>query len=142
MAGDESPRMLPAPRGTLRAMDPFFHVVERALEEAERAGVFRGLPGQGRPLELDDLSGVPAELRASYLLLKNGGFVPPELEARKEWLRLEDLLAAAAGEPERARLTAAPRRAWSRYRWLLEQRSATQGCLDYRAELLDRLARP
>jgi hypothetical protein len=66
-------------------MDPFFHVVERALEEAERRGVFRGLPGQGRPLVLDDLSGVPEELRASYLLLENG-FVPPELEARTELL--------------------------------------------------------
>jgi hypothetical protein len=121
-------------------VDPFFHLVEQRLEEAERAGAFRGLPGAGRPLQLDDLSAVPAELRAGYLVLRNAGFVPPELEARKEWLRLEDLLAACADTAERAALTDAARRACARYRLLLEQRGASQGWLDYRTELLRRLS--
>ena len=103
-------------------MDPFFHLVERRLEEAERAGVFRGLQGAGRPLVLDDLSGVPQELRAGYLLLRGAGFVPPELEARKEWLRLRDLLAACTADDERAPRAAAAERAWLRYRLLLEAR--------------------
>ncbi len=103
-------------------MDPFFHLVERRLDEAQRAGVFRDLPGQGRPLALDDLDGVPAELRASYLLLKGAGFVPPELEARREWLRLCDLVAACADPDARARLGSGAERAWLRYRLLLEAR--------------------
>ena len=122
-------------------MDPFFHLVEQKLEQAERDGAFANLPGQGRPLVLDDLDGVPAELRASYLLLKGSGFVPPELEARREWLRLEDLLAACADLGERSRLAAEARRAALRYRLLLEERGAAQGLLDYRGELLARLQR-
>jgi len=50
-------------------MDPFLHLVERKLDEAERAGVFRGLAGAGKPLVLKDLDGVPPELRAGYLML-------------------------------------------------------------------------
>lgn len=122
-------------------MDPFFHVVEQQLAEAERNGVFRDLPGRGRPLPLDDLDGVPAELRASYLLLKGSGFVPPELEARKEWLRLEDLLAACTDAHERQPLRAEAARAALRYRLLVEARGASQGMLDYTNELLARLQR-
>lgn len=35
---------------------------------------------------------VPAHLRAGYKLLKNAGFVPPELEAAKTLREAEDLL--------------------------------------------------
>ena len=87
-------------------MHPFDRVVEERLQRAEEAGQLRGLPGSGRPLELEDLRGVPDELRSSYLLLKSNGFVPPELEARKQWLRLEDLLRTCRNEPGRARLLA------------------------------------
>jgi hypothetical protein len=122
-------------------MDPFFHLVEQKLAEAEQAGAFRGLAGAGRPLELEDLSQVPAELRAGYLLLRGGGFVPPELEARKEWLRLRDLLAACADAAERAPLDREMQRAHLRYRLLLEQRGHGQGLLDYRHELHEHLRR-
>jgi hypothetical protein len=109
----------------VRGVDPFFHLVEERLAAAERDGVFRDLPGRGRPLRIDDLDGVPAELRASYLLLRNAGFVPPELEARKEWLQLRDLLAACTAPHERAARAANAERAWLRYRLLAEQRGAT-----------------
>lgn len=103
-------------------MDPFFHLVERKLDEAERAGAFCDLPGAGKPLVLDDLDGVPAELRAGYLMLKANGFVPPELEARKEWLRLQDLLAACHDPDARAGLADATRQAHLRWRLLAEER--------------------
>jgi hypothetical protein len=119
-------------------MDPFFHLVERLLADADRNGVFRDLPGAGRPLPLDDLDGVPPELRASYLLLQGSGFVPPELEARKQWLQLEDLLAACTDAHEREPLRAETARAALRYRLLLEQRGASQGVLDYRDQVVAR----
>jgi len=105
--------------------EPFFHLVEQRLEQAERDGAFAGLPGRGKPLQLDDLDGVPAELRASYLLLRGAGFVPPELEARKEWLRLADLLAACRDDddgaaPARQRPRDAVAAARQRYQLLLE----------------------
>ncbi len=120
-------------------MDPFFHLVESRLREAERDGALSNLPGAGRPLVLDDLDGVPTELRASYVLLKGAGFVPPELEARKEWLRLEDLVAACVDPRDRDRLDGERRTAWLKYRLLAEQRGAGAGVVDYRDRLLEHL---
>ncbi len=65
---------------------------ERHILEAQRKGELDDLPGSGEPLELDDDSHVPAELRAGYRLLKNAGCLPPELEMRKEAIELADLL--------------------------------------------------
>ncbi|MBK4716974.1 MULTISPECIES: DnaJ family domain-containing protein [Tenebrionibacter/Tenebrionicola group] len=67
---------------------------ERHIEEARQRGDFDNLPGAGKPLTLDDDSHVPADLRAGYRLLKNAGYLPPELEARKEALAIVDLLKA------------------------------------------------
>jgi hypothetical protein len=119
-------------------MDPLHQLAERKIEEAVREGLLDNLLGRGRPLVLEDLSRVPPELRASWILLKRHGFLPPELEARKEWLRLEDLLAACTDPGERDEHA---RQSWLRYRLLLEQRSGGQGWIDYRDELLQRLER-
>ena len=45
---------------------------------------FDDLPGSGRPLELDDDRLVPEELRVAWRILKNAGFVPPEIEALRD----------------------------------------------------------
>jgi hypothetical protein len=44
----------------------------------------RGLPGEGKPLEFEDNTLVPEEVRAVYRVQKNAGFVPPELEALRD----------------------------------------------------------
>jgi len=67
-------------------------LVERHIENAIARGEFDRLPGAGKPLPLDDDALVPAELRAAYRLLKNSGYVPPELEQVSE---VNQLLAAA-----------------------------------------------
>jgi hypothetical protein len=54
-------------------------LVDLRIAEATAKGEFDNLPGAGKPLELDDDSHVPEEERAAYRLLKNSGFVPPEL---------------------------------------------------------------
>jgi hypothetical protein len=54
-------------------------LVERRIQAAIAGGEFDNLPGAGRPLALDDDALVPAELRLAYRLLKNAGYVPPEL---------------------------------------------------------------
>lgn len=56
-------------------------IAERKIAEAIANGDFDDLPGSGKPLELDDDSLVPEELRLAYRILKNAGFVPPEIEA-------------------------------------------------------------
>jgi hypothetical protein len=122
----------------------FQQIVEQKIAQAERDGAFANLPGAGRPLMLEDLSGVPEELRASYILLKTHGFVPPELEAKKEWLRLEDLLAACADTHERCKLREETARAALRYRLLADrlltgQRGGGPAWLEYREQVLARL---
>lgn len=81
-------------------------IAEQKLAEAERAGAFRNLPGAGKPLDLDDDRLIPEELRLAYRILKNAGFVPPEVESRREAAQLRALLTAAIDDGERSRAAA------------------------------------
>ena len=67
-------------------------LVEEKINIAVRQGDFDNLPGEGQPLVMEDTSAIPAELRAGYRILKNAGFLPPELQLRNEIRQLEDLL--------------------------------------------------
>ncbi|HEX6413120.1 MAG TPA: DnaJ family domain-containing protein [Burkholderiales bacterium] len=58
-------------------------IAEQRIAEAIANGDFDDLPGSGKPLELDDDSLLPEELRLAYRILKNAGFVPPEIESLK-----------------------------------------------------------
>jgi hypothetical protein len=54
--------------------------------------MFDDLPGAGKPLVLEDDSHLPEDLRIAHKILKNAGFVPPEIALRKEIATVEDLL--------------------------------------------------
>lgn len=69
---------------------------EKHILDAQKKGEMDGLAGEGKPLSLDDDSAVPVGLRASYRLLKNAGYLPPELQQRKEALELADMLKSIA----------------------------------------------
>ena len=103
-------------------MGAFDRLVEEKLQEAIEEGLFDDLPGRGRPLALEDLSGLPADLRPSYLLLKGAGVLPEEMQVKKEALHLEDLLRACEGDEEREALRTKRERLWMRYRLLQERR--------------------
>ena len=79
-------------------------IAERHIQQAEQRGEFDDLPGAGKPLVLDDDALIPDELRAGYRLLKNAGYLPPELQRNKEIKEAEQLLACVrdAGEREQA----------------------------------------
>jgi len=68
-------------------------LVEERIQEALRRGDFDDLPGAGRPLALDDDLLVPPEARIAYRILKNAGFVPPEVLERREIAGLEASIA-------------------------------------------------
>lgn len=70
----------------------FDRVAEQKIAEALERGEFDDLPGAGRPLALEDDALVPEDLRLAYRILKNAGFVPLEVEARREIAELERLL--------------------------------------------------
>jgi hypothetical protein len=63
-------------------------LVERRIAEAIARGEFDDLPGSGRPLALDDDPLVPEEQRVAHRILKNAGYIPPELEQVSEVNRL------------------------------------------------------
>ncbi|MFO7954404.1 DnaJ family domain-containing protein [Thioalkalivibrio sp.] len=75
--------------------------IEAQLTDAARRGEFDDLPGSGQPLELDDDSAVPEELRMAYRVMKNAGHVPEVVQIRGEIASVEALLQAADDEASR-----------------------------------------
>jgi len=92
------------PSNPLLTMLLFESIAEEKIREAQARGEFDHLPGAGKPLTLDDNPLVPEDLRVAYRILKNAGFVPPEVEARNEIRALEDLLEQVHGGEEAARV--------------------------------------
>ncbi|MCP5151727.1 MAG: DUF1992 domain-containing protein [Ectothiorhodospiraceae bacterium] len=78
-------------------------IAEERIAEAIARGELDDLPGMGRPLELDDDSQVPAELRAAYRVLRNAGFVPEEVRIRRELAELGALVSALEEGGDRVR---------------------------------------
>lgn len=85
-------------------MDFFSILSEQAIKKAYEDGEFDHLPGFGKPLELEDLSGVPEELRMAYKLLKNAGFSPEENKVKQEMMTIEGLIKNNEDPEERVRL--------------------------------------
>ena len=85
-------------------MSLFWRIAEERILEAQRAGAFDDLPGKGKPLELEDLSWVPEDLRIGYHVLKNAHVLPPEAELLKDIHTLEDLLKHVEDEGQRSAL--------------------------------------
>lgn len=84
-------------------MDILDKAAETRILEAIENGELDNLPGAGRPLDLSDDSGVPEELRLAYRVLKNAGFVPPEVTQRNEIADLQALLYDSEDAAERRR---------------------------------------
>lgn len=82
-------------------MDFFERIAENRILEAIEAGLFDNLEGHGQPLKLEDESHIPPELRMAHKILKNADCLPPELEVRKEVVRLQDLVASLPDEAEK-----------------------------------------
>ncbi|MEJ2672608.1 MAG: DUF1992 domain-containing protein [Deltaproteobacteria bacterium] len=79
-------------------MEFFARLAENRILEAIEAGEFDNLEGQGRPLNLEDDSHIPPELRMAYKILKNADCLPQELVLRREVVQLQDLVAAMPDE--------------------------------------------
>jgi hypothetical protein len=121
----------------------FETLIEQRIREATARGEFEGLPGEGKPIALDDDLLVPEEVRVAHRILKNAGYVPPEAQ---QFAEINQLIALAG----RAELSAADTEATSRrLRALLIQMelagrplAAVQAWHDYQEALAGRLAQP
>ncbi|MCU0578237.1 MAG: DUF1992 domain-containing protein [Desulfobacterota bacterium] len=79
-------------------------IAERKIREAQEKGEFDNLPGKGKPLQLEDDSQIPEELRLAYKILKNADCLPPELELKKDIVRMEEMLRGVTEVQEKYRL--------------------------------------
>jgi hypothetical protein len=80
------------------------NLAENRIRAAQDEGFFRNLPGEGKPLNLEDDSAVPEELRLTFKILRNAGCLPIEMEVRREVHNLRQLLNATIEESTRKEL--------------------------------------
>ncbi len=78
-------------------------IAERRIRQAIEDGTLRTDSWKYKPLPLDSDSFVPDDLKMAYKILKNSGFVPPEIETRKEIQKLEDLISRTEDEHQRVK---------------------------------------
>ena len=67
-------------------------IAEQRIAKAIEDGTLKVDGWKNKPLPLDDDKFVPDDLKMAYKILKNSGYVPPEVETRKEIQKLEDLI--------------------------------------------------
>ncbi|HAG09842.1 MAG TPA: DUF1992 domain-containing protein [Desulfotomaculum sp.] len=79
-------------------------IAEVKIREAIENGEFENLPGKGKPLEIDNMSFVPAELRMAFRIIKNAGLVPMEVSLNKEMETLKKKIEESTDETERKTL--------------------------------------
>jgi DnaJ-like protein len=79
-------------------------IAEIRIRAALDEGFFSNLPGQGKPLNLDDDCSIPEDLRLTFKILKNAGCLPVEMELSREIYNLRQMLKAAIDENSRKEL--------------------------------------
>ncbi len=82
-------------------MDIFRAIAEKKIFEAIERGEFNNLTGAGKPLRFEDETFIPDDLIMAYKVLKNSGFLPPEIELRKEIVSMKDLINTLDDDKER-----------------------------------------
>ena len=79
-------------------------IAEQRIHDAQQRGVFDNLPGKGKPIQSQDLSAVPEDLRLAYHILKNAHVLPPEAALQQEINSLQDLLKYVEEDDQRKAL--------------------------------------
>ena len=78
-------------------------IAEERIKEAQDKGEFEDLEGMGRPLPPEDLSHIPEDMRMAFRVLRNAGYLPPEVQERKDLQNMLDLIEHLDDEGERYR---------------------------------------
>lgn len=82
-------------------MDAFYKIAERRIMEAMQNGEFDDLENKGKPIQFEDETWIPEDLRMAYKFLKNAGCIPPELEMRNEIINMCSLMNTIDDDKER-----------------------------------------
>jgi hypothetical protein len=106
-------------------LDRWQSLIDRQLDQAWKDGEFSNLPGEGKPLRLDDQN-TPDHLRMAYKILRDNDLAPEwvmmgkELEEKRALL-LDDLRRAANKYQEAAAVRITADRTWKRAQKLFRQ---------------------
>ncbi|MBW2505531.1 MAG: DUF1992 domain-containing protein [Deltaproteobacteria bacterium] len=73
-------------------------IADRKISEAIQKGQLDIEAWRNKPLPVPNDNMVPEELRMAYKILKNAGYLPPEIETKKEIQQIEDLLETCEDE--------------------------------------------
>ena len=97
-------------------------IAEMKMQEAIKNGELDNLPGKGKPLKIDNMSFIPAELRMAYRIIKNSGLVPVEVSLNKDIDTLKKKIEESTDEKERKFLKRKLIELGVRYKILMEKR--------------------
>ena len=84
-------------------LEAIWLIAERKIREALQEDRLQIDGWRNKPLPVQNDSLVPPELRMAHKMLKNAGYLPPEIETRKEIKQIEDLLATCEDEYTRVK---------------------------------------
>ncbi|MBI4792295.1 MAG: DUF1992 domain-containing protein [Deltaproteobacteria bacterium] len=73
-------------------------IAERKISQAIEEGSLDFARWKNMPLPADDDPLVPDDLKMAYKIMKNAGYLPPEIEMKKEIQTLEELIASTEDE--------------------------------------------
>ncbi|MFC4401531.1 DnaJ family domain-containing protein [Gracilibacillus xinjiangensis] len=107
-------------------MDIFTQLAEEKIKQAIKNGEFDQLQGKGKPLKCEDLSHLPEDLRMSYRMMKNSGYLPEEVILQKELVSLRDMIKACQDDSEKERLEKRLSEKQLRFQMLMEKRQLTK----------------
>ncbi|XXX79356.1 DUF1992 domain-containing protein [Sorangium sp. So ce134] len=79
-------------------------LIESRIQGAIARGELDRLPGQGKPLKEDDLSGLSRDERMEVLLARCAGSAPEEVQLLREIAELREAIARAPAGPARQQL--------------------------------------
>lgn len=119
-------------------MDIWAVIAEGKIKESIEKGEFKDLPGQGKPLQLQDLSHIPEELRVGYTLLKNAGVLPEEMELKKEIISLHKLISSCYDEEYRNSIQRKINEKILRFNIMMEKKAATPALSLYKDKVYQR----
>ncbi len=107
-------------------MDLFTQLAEERIKQAIKDGEFNDLKGKGKPQQKDPLASIPEELRMSYRIMKNSGYLPEEVQLQKELASMRDLLKLCTDQEEKDRLKKRITEKEIKFQLLLEKRKIKQ----------------
>jgi hypothetical protein len=96
------------PEGRERTASSWETLTERLIREAQEAGAFDELPGQGRRLTLED-DHYAGDMALTNHVLRNAGAAPPWIEIDKEARQQLQVIEALLERAARSAASAAPR---------------------------------